>query len=314
MRLVGAGVLAISAALAAAPAPAAEPAESGPQVRLVSPGEPPLRPLRYQVPNGRRGRVTMTVSTTVSMTMDGQALPGPPPIEVKSWFDYRVTSAPPGGDIRAEYEFGPMDVVEKPGLAPEVVQAMRRAMAGMEGTRGYSVVDSRGRVREADVQVPAGASPQLAQMVDGMRQSLRQLSAPFPEEAVGRGARWETTFRITQNGLSIDQVANVELTAVEGNKGQMKVAIRQSAPAQPMAAPGLPAGVKMSLLSLVSTGGGENRFDVTSPVATSADMSLKMNMTNRIEGPDGKAQEMKMSMDMIMSMDGSGPSLAPARK
>lgn len=315
MRRVPVAVLGVVCALAAGPAPAAEPAGGdGPHVKLLSPGEPPLRPLRYQVANGRRGRVTMTVGTTMAMTMDGQALPAPPAIEVKSWFDYRVTSASPGGDIRAEYEFGPMEVVEKPGLAPEIVQAMRAALAGMTGTKGFSVIDSRGIVRDADITVPAGAAPQLRQMIDGMRQSLRQLSSPFPEEAVGRGARWDTSYRITQNGLSIDQVAHVELAALDGDKGRMNITLTQSAPAQTMSPPGLPPGVKMKLVSLASSGSGENRFDVTAPVSTSAQVTMKMNMANRIESPDGKAQEMKMSMEMSMTMDGSGPSLAPVQK
>jgi hypothetical protein len=256
----------------------------------------------------------MTVGTIVSMTMDGQALPAPPAIEIKSWFDYRVTSAGPGADIRAEYEFGPMEVVEKPGLAPEIVQAMRTALAGMAGTKGFSVIDSRGVVRDADITMPANANPQLRQMLDGMRQSLRQLSSPFPEEAVGRGARWDTTFRITQNGLTLDQVVHVELAALDGNRGRMNLTLTQTAPAQTMSPPGLPAGVTMRLVSLASSGSGENHFDVTAPVPTSATMAMKMNMANRIESPGGKAQEMKMSMDMSMTMDGSGPSLAPAKK
>jgi hypothetical protein len=310
-----AGALGLCGALLAAPAPAGEPApEAGPRVQLVAPGEPPLRLLRYQVPSGRRGRVNMSVGTTMSMTMDGRTLPGPPPFEVKGWFDYRVTSSSAGGDIRADYEFGPMEVVEKPGLAPEVVQAMKRALGGMAGTRGYSVIDSRGLVREADVHVPAGASPQLAQMIDGMRQSLRQMAAPFPEEAVGAGARWDITYRITQNGVTIDQVAHVELTALDGNQGRTKITVRQSAPAQPMSPPGLAAGVKMSLVSLNTLGGGRNRFDLTAPVAMSAEMDMAMKMATRVEGPDGKPQAMNMVMDVKMTMDGSGPSLAPVRE
>jgi hypothetical protein len=298
--------------LAPAPSRAADPDESPvPVVHLVAPGAPPLRPLRYQVQPGRRGRVNMTMGTKMSITLGEQALPTAPPMDIVMTFDYHVTSVAADGAMRTECEFGAMKVVEKPGLPPEMVRAVTASLEGLKGMKGYSVVDRRGVVREADVVVPATAPAAVRQMIDGLRQSMRQLSSPFPEEPVGRGARWDTTFKIVQNGLTMDQVAHVELAELSDDRGDLRFTLTQSAAPQRMHPPNTPAEVVIDLVSLASTGEGVTHFELATPVNTSGRVGIKMNMASRIQAPNDKPQEMKMAMEISMELSAAAPTLSP---
>jgi hypothetical protein len=287
-----------------APAAAADPPPSEPEVKVTSPGRPPLRPLRYRVQAGQRGSVTVGMKMTMAMSAGGHAQPATPTPELRYTLNYRVTGFTPEGDIRYEFDFADFEAVAAPGIPAAAVEAARTGLSGLQGLRGRAVVSTRGITREADIEVPASAPPQVRAMTESMRQSIRQFSAPLPEEPVGPGARWDTTHRLSMNGITFLQTGRHELTSLDGERGKLAIALTQTAPPQRMENPSLPPGARVDLVSVESSGDGANEFDLTRLVPTSARMKLAMKMKTRIKIGEMDPQDMDTTVDMSMTLAG----------
>jgi hypothetical protein len=273
-----------------------------PRVKLLAPGRPPLRALRYSAKEGQKGVMTMSLNMTMEMSFGSQALPAQAIPEMRYGLGYQVTKVDPQGDIRYEFTLQDPEVVSGPGVSPMVLEAMKTNVEKMRGLHGHAVINSRGLVRDAEVVIPEGADPQLRQLLDGMRQSFRQLAAPFPEEPVGVGAKWETTMRINQNGITLDQVGVSELTSLEGESGRLGLTLTQKAEPQKVQTANMPAGTHMNLSSLTSTGDGETAFDLRQLVPVKAQIKLHSEMKAGLKmGQDEQPMGMKMDMSMIMT-------------
>jgi hypothetical protein len=303
-----AGLLAVPLVLAPALGPRPvhadqpAPAISEPRVKLVTPGQAPLRALRYKAAVGHKGQMTMSLNMTMTMTIGTQALPATTLPEMRYGMDYTVTSVSPAGDIRYEFRLKDPQAVGGTGVAAPILEAVRGALEKMKDLRGHAVVTSRGVTKEADVVMPDGADPQLRQLVDGMRQTMRQVSAPFPEEAVGLGAKWETTQRVLQNGVTLTQVSTSELTSLQSDKGSLNVSVNAKAEPQQVQAPNLPPGARMDLSSLDSQGDGVTAFDLGRLVPADAKVKTHTEMKATIlAGADKQAMEMKMDMTVALS-------------
>ena len=275
-----------------------------PRLRLIDAGRAPLKALRYRARPGQMAHLSMSIKMGMALKVGGQALPPTTMPEIRCGFDLKVVDVSPAGDIRYDFEYGAFEVASDPGTPPAALESMRTLFAGLKGLRGHGVTTSRGFMREGTIQVPADAQPQLKEIIDSMQQSLRQLAAPLPEEPVGAGARWETTYLLVQKGIRIDQVANNEVKALDGDRMDLVVSITQSAPVQRMDAPGLPPNARMDLVSLASTGGGTSTLDLGRLVPSAASVKLKMQMKTRMQTGEEKPQDIDMTMDMDMSVSG----------
>jgi hypothetical protein len=158
---------------------------------------------------------------------------------------------------------------------------------------GYSVITSRGFTKDADFKIGANADPQLVQLLDSMRQSLRQLSAPLPAEAVGKDARWQTTMKIQVNGMTMTQVATSHLVELSDDAAKVEVELKQSAGRQKIQR----NGMSVDLISLASTGSGDLTLDRTRVVPSPATVSLKSASDMEAMG-----QKMHVVLDMTLSV------------
>lgn len=246
------------------PAPATATA---PVVTLLDPGAEPRRPLRYRLVPGAQETLTMRTEMAIATRADGgDAAPAVEYPPVVMTLRLRVAEAGSAPD-RARYEFAleAVEVEDAPGVAPEVVDAMRRHFDEIEGMTGSADVDARGFNWNARVERPRGraghATPALGQVLDSTAQGMERMSAPLPEEPVGQGARWELRQTIEQNGVTLEQRTLFELIELDGQRGVLATQITQRAGRQPMAVAGAPAGAA-ELLSLESTGTGRLHFDL----------------------------------------------------
>ncbi|HKA90312.1 MAG TPA: DUF6263 family protein [Haliangiales bacterium] len=272
-----------------------------PEVKLVSPGKAPTKTLRFAPTKGTTQGVVMTMKMQMAIKMGTIDMPATKLPAMKMYADLTVTDVSPNGDIRYDYKLGKIDVDNDPASPPAVVNAMRDALKGAEGITGKARVTSRGFTREMELSVPATANPQLKQMLDSMKESMRQLTAPLPDEAVGVGAKWQTKYRIKQNGMEVQQTADNELVSVSGNVAKVKTTLKQTADRQPMNPPGLPAGASVELIELKSSGSGLSEVDLTKLMPTSGSMQLKSNTKAHIK-MSGQEQDMATDLDMTVDV------------
>jgi hypothetical protein len=141
-------------------------------------------------------------------------------------------------------------------------------------------------------------SPAFQQTMQAMSSSLENMSLPFPEEAVGIGAKWEVKQALESGGMRTFQKITVELMSVQGKLVTLGVKTEQTAPPQPVNNPQMPAGATLQLVSLSGTGTGTMKISLDSLVPTS-EMNAK---TTTVMDMSMSGQSQRMSVDTTMKV------------
>jgi hypothetical protein len=212
---------------------------------------------------------------------------------VEMLMDVAVTDVAANGDIKFKFALTEVNVLPTPGIDPGVSAAMKSALTGMDGLSGSATVTSRGFSKDIDIKTPPGANAQVAQFLDSIKQSIGQMTAPFPEEAVGVGAKWDTLMRISQSGMNMTQVASNEIVALDADSVTLSIKIKQDAPRQTITKDGQTA----TLESYTGGGTGETTLKLASIVPTKALVTLESNMSMK-----AGAQSMTLGLDVRMGM------------
>lgn len=270
-------VLAITTGIFAALAAVAVAAQ--PAVTLLDAGAAPRQELRYRLEAGR----TEHGALSTSMQMSGTNMPvvSGPPMTVRMMM--RTTDVSADGVARYEFEVTSVDAGN--GASPVLDRAIG----------GWARIDARGLFLEGDFALDAmagGAEPE--QMLGELNQSIQEMSAPFPVEAVGAGARWQVTSSIDAGGFTAGQTAEYTLLSRNGDQIELEVTVSQSAASQPVSMPGMPPEIQARLESLEAAGSGTMNVNLARLVPTSTvDIGVSLSMVLDVQG-----QTQRMDMDM----------------
>ena len=205
------------------------------------------------------------------------------------------------GDIRAEFSVTEVKVERTAAMTEASAAELQQKLHGLVGLKGSTTITDRGHVRDADFTVPAGADTLLEQMMNGMRDSLRQLCSPLPEEPVGSGAAWRVEIKPTMNGIKTEQTIETRLTGLTPGAFSADLAITQHAARQKIVSPLLPAGTSMDLLSLESKGHGDIDADLGSLIPRKSGVILDSRLEFDVSGAEGHSR-MKQRMHMSMTV------------
>lgn len=276
--------------------PARSHAQTSPpqEVRLLSPGSGPRVALRYAVGVGARETATMALGMSMSIGVGGvPAQPVRMPV-TRMQLEMGPIEAAPQGRLRVPYVFMSVQITPGNGVAPELVTAMQTQMQPLIGLRGFQVIDPRGVGHGAGLTVPPNTAPELAQRLEQLSSSMKNMTSPFPEEAVGVGAVWEVRSHIVSNQISLDQVATYRLRAMRGSDVEMDLELSQTAPPQNLNIP--QPGVTAHLDSMQTTGSGQVRLNLAH-VTPNSSLHTHTEMHSTISA-QGQQQPMRMEMDM----------------
>jgi hypothetical protein len=162
-------------------------------------------------------------------------------------------------------------------------------------------MDRRGVVLATDLALPAGVGANTAQLMESMRQSMTQATAPFPEDAVGVGAKWSVASKVANSMMTMNQTSVFELTDLTGDRGVANVSLTQDAPPQVVHPPGAGSEITTRLESMNGSGTGKITFDLAGvvPVAFELSSSLDMAMT---AAQGTTSQHVQMGMGMGLSL------------
>lgn len=265
---------------------------NSPAIKLLDAGKDPKHELRFAAKKGAQQKVLMGLQMGITMDIGGtprtQSMP-----RIDMPMEVTVTDVTTNGDMTYRFELREPEIADDGMTAPGVVAGMKGALAGIAGLSGTAVVTNRGFTKSVDIKVPAGANPQVTQFMDSFKQSIGQMSAPLPEQAVGVGAKWETSTTISQNGMKLKQVATTEVIGIDGNIATLSIKLQQSADRQKVTS----NGMTVDLESLTGSGGGETTIDLGKIVPATAKMSLRSDMKMKAGG-----QSMAMGFDVVMTM------------
>jgi hypothetical protein len=291
-----------------AAAQAAKPTETAPQqpgsvqqVKLLEPGAEPRQELRLHPAPGEKQSLALVIriATAVQMAqMQGQSVKMPP---MKMSLEATVKDVSEEGTITYDLAMGEITVVDEPGTGSEAAEAMRAALGGIKGFSGTATVTSRGLTRSTEMKLAANADSQTRQVMEQMKDLITQIGTPFPEEAVGPGAKWEVAMPLKSQGLTIDQTSTYELVSLEEGVATVSCRISQRASNQKVQNPAMPA-MKMDMTKLTGKGTSQVKLDLGRllPVEGTADSQTEMNMS--IDA-GGQKQTMTVKMDMKLTLE-----------
>jgi hypothetical protein len=271
------------------------------QIKLVNAGAEPRQQLRFAPPANTKQTLQMTMNMNMAMSVEGQAqrtLNSPP---IQMTMEAQVKKVDDNGDIHADFTYSDADVVAGANTSPEMVNAMRSQIKQLVGLSGSMLIDQQGNIKQVNLNLPEGLDPNTKRMVEQMANSLRQISSPFPSEAVGVGAKWQLPNTVTANGMTLNQTATYELVGLQDNVATLEISVEQQAESQKVNPPGLPAGASIDLKSLSSQGNGKVKRALNQIMPINSNISVRSDAQMTVKDASSQ-KETTMGMNSAMEI------------
>jgi len=271
------------------------------QVKLLEAGAEPRKVLRLHPNPGDKQTLRLTLKMSIETKMgemQSQAMKLP---AMTMNMDTTVKGVSDKGDITYDLMMGDTTLADDPGGNAQLGELMKAALGGVKGMTGTGTVSSRGIAKGMEFKVPTDADAQTRRVMDQMKDSFSSIAAPFPEEAVGPGARWEAKIPIKSQGMTIDQTSTCELVSIEGERATTKNTFTQRASNQKVESPAMP-GLKVDLNKMVGTGTGQSTLDLGKllPVAGTTDLHSETDMAMNM---GGQKQPISTKMDLNVHLE-----------
>jgi len=280
-------------------ASAGEKAEAGIfSIKLIEPGREPRRAVRLTPKAGDRQQLLMTLKIGMEMAMGGSAMPKMDMPVMKWPMEVTVDAVASNGDITYTTTMGEIELVGDGGGAPGMAEAMRAALGAAKGTSSKTTVTSRGASKSSDGSSAVRVNPQLSQTMDQLKDAFAGMLSPFPEEPIGAGAKWEVRQVLKNQGMTIRQTGGYEVTALDGDRVEVKITVLQGAMNQKIASPAMP-GLKMDLEKMEGAGGGKTIYDLSRLMPITSDLESKADMKM---GMDAGGQKQSMAIKTISTV------------
>lgn len=270
---------------------------AAPVVKLIDAGSEPRKVLSLHPAVGDKQSMTLTTKMSMSMTMGQNSMPAMDIPGTTQTMEVTVQDVAADGEITYAMTFGAPTVEDTGGANAMMVNAMKTAMAGMAGMTGTAKVSNHGVTRDIHLTLPPGASPQLSQQLGQIKDTISQAATSLPTEAVGVGAKWESTTRVKTQGMTINQTADFTLVSADGDNLMIQSTIHQSAANQSVESPAMP-GMKVNLTKFAGTGNSTANFNLAHilPQNVTLDEDIAMQMSLGQQGQMDMKMKMKMSM------------------
>lgn len=189
------------------------PEPAGFTVTVEDPGAEPRRQLRLQADVGDVDLVTQRQEMAIEVRAGGQVQSAPSSVTemdiayaIEEVAEERITALGTYEDVR---------VLDEPGTDPATNAQMRELLDGFRGATARTTYSTSGAVLSAELDgldVPGAAGPVMEQFAGSLIESLESLSMPFPDEAVGPGARWRIDTATEIAGLPVEITTVVALS------------------------------------------------------------------------------------------------------
>jgi hypothetical protein len=299
----------------APPAPEAAPSAAASQpppappaplatMKLLEAGQPPRRKLRYAWRADQKEQLAMDLRLSVATEAAGAKQPELPLPTVHIVIAIDPQSVSPEGDLRYAWRVTSAGVTADGQTPSQVGDGMRAEVAVIEHLTGTATVTSSGLAREVVIDAASVADAGTAgQMVEQVRQTLRDVAAPLPDEDVGKGARWQKTSQIDAKDARVAQTDTFTLVSLDASdKGKLEDVLAQTAPPQPLRAPGMPEGSRMRMDSMLASGGAKTSFDLSRLVPqTKFDGTTTMVVSGQTPGSGSERMTMVMRMGIVIA-------------
>lgn len=284
-----------------------------PSVKVLEAGAAPKKALRYKFKAGTTEYLEMDMKMAMAMSMGGKSAPKTELPTIRTVMKVEAKEVTPEGDLRCTFFADRVEVLKDAPAPPQLRAQLEKEIAGLVGMKGKSRISNRGVASETEFELPPSAPEKLKSQLDSMRDAVRQMYVPFPEEEVGKGAKWEVTSRVPLSGAMMDTKMLYALTKVDEANANADVETTISAPAnQPMTVGQLPPGATATLEALSGKGSGKVAPSFVH-LASNGSNKISMDTTFSVNMGNEKVQ-MKMQSDVAITSRPGKAGAAPAAK
>jgi hypothetical protein len=195
-------------------------------VEVLSVGRAPRRPVRLALTPGSSTTVRMTVDVDVSRAegVDDPLTVAVPPLVEDVRLDVEAVEG-----RRATIAFEIVDAhLDTSGteLTPPQVVGLTAAAQQVIGVKGRATLRDTGAMSGVSYAAPAGADARVTASLRELPGQLTGLVPPFPNAALGTGARWRVT-RTVRTPLPVTTTSTYTVTALTRTTLTYEVAVRQ---------------------------------------------------------------------------------------
>lgn len=202
---------------------ASEASATGLRVEVLEPGAEPRQVLRWQPEAGTRQLLLLTQKTSMSIKAgDAPARPmSLPPINIT--LEVNVKEVSPEGDIAYETVIQEAGIAQDTNSNPQANLMLSSLLAPFKGASASGVITAAGFPKSLKINLPQAASAAMAAGgSDQLQQLFGEIALPFPEEAVGPGAKWRVTKPSTVQGVRLVESATHSLVKLEDGRLQVQ--------------------------------------------------------------------------------------------
>jgi len=280
-------------------APRGEAARAERPLKVLEPGAEPRAPKRYSFAKGKMD----TRAATFRMGLSQEAPGAPPqsqnqpPLKVTLMFGAK-DEAP---NTRFMAKIAKIELADAKGIDPRQKAEADKMFGTLAGIDVTFVATPRGAVR--DLSFPNDPRvEQAGEILPVFQQAFEYALPPFPEEAIGVGARWEDLNEMKDQGVKATVTTTYTLKEWNGDAGVVVADVKRAAPKQQVNDPRMPPGTMIEL-----EGKGTYTFQVKlDRISSKVDGDLATVV--KIEARDPRApmkppQMMKQTIKMQQSLE-----------
>jgi hypothetical protein len=272
-------------------------------VKLLDAGRTPRQKLRYAWRVDRKEQLAVDLRTATSTEIPGErpAEIPLPPLHLVIAIDPKSVSAE--GSLVYSWRVTSATVAESQDTPSQVADGMRAEVSVIEHLSGTAQVTAQGLAPDVGIDPGSAADTgATGQMVEQVRQILRDLAAPFPEEEVGRGARWEKISQLASRDARITQTDTFSLLEIAGEKGTLDDVLAQTAPPQTLVGPSGGPGTQARLESMLASGDAKTHYDLSRLAPESKfDGTTTMVVSSQPSAEKPRRLTMVMRIEIVLS-------------
>ncbi len=180
-----------------------------PNVEMISRGDEPRVPLRYQLAKG--------TSTKVEITLD-VAMMGRESPSVTMTMEIVGEDVLPDGTMKVRSTIRSAEIHDRPG-GPAVAALMKSQADMMVGVAVTGSLSPEGKLLDAQLDLGTSGLPAEAKaQLGSLTQSFTKLAMVVPNQPVGVGAKWRTRDTIEQSGITQTSSTTVQIEKIDGNR------------------------------------------------------------------------------------------------
>lgn len=280
-------------------APMGEAARAERALKVLEAGAEPRAPKRYSFAKGKAESRVATFKMGVSQEAPGMPpqSQNQPPLKVSLVFGAK-DEAP---NTRFMAKIAKIELADAKGIDPRQKAEADKMFGALAGIDVTFVSTPRGYVR--DLSFPSDPRvEQAGEILPVFQQAFEYAMPPFPDEAIGIGARWEDVNEMKDQGVKATVTTTYTLKEWNGDAGVVTADVKRVAPKQQVNDPRMPPGTMIEL-----DGKGTYTFNVKlDRVSTKVDGDLATVV--KIEARDPRApmkppQAMKQTIKMLQSLE-----------